>query len=134
MENAYNVTPLLNDGKDGTGRTIVIVDAFGSPTMASDLRTLMPSWAFSDPNFSVITPAGSPPPFDVNDDNQVGWSVETTLDVEWAHAIARGQHRARRRAESNDDTDIFTCRSTSSTTTSVTSSRRASARPRVHGS
>ncbi len=34
-----------------------------------------------NPSFSQITPAGSPPPFDVNDPNQFGWSVETTLDV-----------------------------------------------------
>ena len=43
-----------------------------------------------NPSFSVIDPAGSPPPFDVNDPNQFGWSVETTLDVEWAHVTAPG--------------------------------------------
>ncbi len=107
MENAYNVTPLLNDGKDGTGRTIVIVDAFGSPTIASDLQSFDAVMGLPDPNFSVITPAGSPPPFDINNANQFGWSVETTLDVEWAHAIAPGANIVLAVAPSNDDTDLF---------------------------
>ena len=37
MRNAYNVTPLLNAGYIGAGQTIVIIDSFGSPTVAADL-------------------------------------------------------------------------------------------------
>jgi len=107
MENAYDVTPLLNDGKDGTGRTIVIIDAYGNPTMASDLQDFDAVMGLPNTNFSVITPAGSPPPFDINDDNQFGWSIETTLDVEWAHAIAPGANIVLAVAKSNDDTDIY---------------------------
>ena len=107
MENAYNVTPLLKQGKDGTGRTIVIIDAYGSPTMASDLKDFDAAMGLPDPSFNVITPAGSPPPFDGTDDNQLGWSIETTLDVEWAHAIAPGAKIVLAVAKSNDDTDIF---------------------------
>jgi subtilase family serine protease len=107
MENAYNVTPLLDAGKDGTGRTIVIIDAYGSPTMASDLQEFDAAMGLPDPSFSVIAPAGSPPPFDITDDNQFGWSIETTLDVEWAHAIAPGANIVLAVAKSNDDTDIY---------------------------
>jgi subtilase family serine protease len=107
MENAYNVTPLLNRGIDGTGRTIVIVDAYGSPTIASDLQLFDAAMGLQDSGFSVITPAGSPPPFDVSNDNQFGWAVETTLDVEWAHAMAPGANIVLAVAPSNNDSDIL---------------------------
>jgi subtilase family serine protease len=81
IQNAYNITPLLNHGINGAGRTIVIVDAYGSPTIASDLQTFDATMGLPNPSFTEITPAGSPPPFDINDPNQFGWSVETTLDA-----------------------------------------------------
>jgi len=107
IQNAYNITPLLNRGITGAGRTIVIVDAFGSPTIASDLQTFDATMGLPDPSFTQITPAGSPPPFDINNGNQFGWSVETTLDVEWAHAAAPGANIVLAVAPSNNDTDIL---------------------------
>src|SRR5262249_58172149 len=90
IQNAYNITPLLNRGINGAGRTIVIVDAFGSPTMASDLQAFDAVMGLPNPSFTQITPAGSPPPFDINDANQFGWAVETTPDVEGAHVTPPG--------------------------------------------
>jgi subtilase family serine protease len=107
MENAYNVTSLLNRGIDGTGRTIVIVDAYGSPTIASDLTLFDAAMGLPDTTFTQITPAGSPPPFDINDPNQFGWAVETTLDVEWAHVMAPGANIVLAIAPSNNDSDIL---------------------------
>jgi subtilase family serine protease len=107
IQNAYNVTPLLNGGINGAGRTIVIVDAFGSPTIASDLQTFDATMGLPNPSFTQITPAGSPPPFDINDPNQFGWWVETTLDVEWAHAIAPAANIVLAVAPSNNDSDIL---------------------------
>jgi subtilase family serine protease len=107
IQNAYNITPLLNRGINGAGRTIVIVDAYGSPTIASDLQTFDATMGLPNPSFTQITPAGSPPPFDVNDPNQFGWSVETTLDVEWAHVTAPGANIVLAVAPSNNDTDIL---------------------------
>jgi subtilase family serine protease len=107
IQNAYNITPLLNRGINGAGRTIVIVDAYGSPTIASDLRTFDATMGLPNPSFTQITPAGSPPPFDVNDPNQFGWSVETTLDVEWAHVTAPGANIVLAVAASNNDADIL---------------------------
>jgi len=37
----------------------------------------------------VLAPLGTVP-FDPSDSDQVGWASETTLDVEWAHALAPG--------------------------------------------
>lgn len=107
IQNAYNITPLLNHGINGAGRTIVIVDAYGSPTIASDLQTFDATMGLPNPSFTEITPAGSPPPFDINDPNQFGWSVETTLDVEWAHVTAPGANIVLAVAPSNNDSDIL---------------------------
>jgi subtilase family serine protease len=107
IQNAYNITPLLNAGINGAGRTIVIVDAYGSPTIASDLQTFDAAMGLPNPSFTQITPAGSPPPFDINDNNQFGWSVETTLDVEWAHVTAPGANIVLAVAASNNDSDIL---------------------------
>jgi subtilase family serine protease len=107
IQNAYNITPLLHRGINGAGRTIVIVDAFGSPTIASDLQTFDAAMGLPNPSFTQITPAGSPPPFDINDPNQFGWAVETTLDVEWAHVTAPGANIVLAVAPSNNDSDIL---------------------------
>ena len=107
IQNAYNITPLLKRGINGAGRTIVIVDAYGSPTIASDLQTFDATMGLPNPSFTQITPAGSPPPFDINDPNQFGWSVETTLDVEWAHVTAPGANIVLAVAPSSNDSDIL---------------------------
>jgi subtilase family serine protease len=38
----------------------------------------------------VIQPAGQVPPFDPTNSDMTGWATETTLDVEYAHAMAPG--------------------------------------------
>jgi subtilase family serine protease len=79
-------------GLDGAGQTIVIVDAFGSPTIQNDLATFDARFGLSaPPSFRVICPEGCPAfdPTDVKHD-EVGWAFETSLDVEWAHAMAPG--------------------------------------------
>jgi subtilase family serine protease len=87
---AYNLNGLHAAGIDGTGRTIVIVDAFGSPTIKDDVHSFDQEFGLPDPNITIIQPAGPVPPFDPNDSDMFGWSIETTLDVEWAHAMAPG--------------------------------------------
>jgi subtilase family serine protease len=88
---AYNLNPLYQAGITGAGRTIVIVDSFGSPTIQHDLEMFDAQWGL--PNTTVqIVKAGVIPPFDPTNDDHVGWAQESTLDVEYAHAIAPGAH------------------------------------------
>lgn len=90
IQNAYDLTPLLNAGYTGVGQTIIIIDSFGSPTIASDLSTFDAGYGLPDPpSFTVLAPLGTVP-FDPSNSDQVGWAFETTLDVEWAHALAPG--------------------------------------------
>src|SRR6266496_1921134 len=80
---AYGVPPLLSKGNDGAGRTIAIVDSFGSPTIEQDLRVFDRTWGLPDPpSITTITPAGPLPPFDPAAPEMTGWAFETTLDVE----------------------------------------------------
>ena len=86
---AYNLNPLYKGGITGAGRTIVIVDSFGSPTIANDLHVFDQQWGFPDPDLQVMK-FGDVPAFDPTDSTMVGWAEETTLDVEYAHSIAPG--------------------------------------------
>ena len=86
---AYDLNPLYAKGITGAGRTIVIVDSFGSPTIANDLHVFDQQFGFPDPTL-VIDKFGNIPPFDPTNATVVGWAEETTLDVEYAHSIAPG--------------------------------------------
>jgi subtilase family serine protease len=91
LQTAYDLKPLYAKGLTGKGRTIVIVDSFGSPTIAQDLHQFDSDFGLPDPpSLKVIQPAGAVPPFDGNNDDMTGWAFETTLDVEYAHSIAPG--------------------------------------------
>jgi subtilase family serine protease len=101
LQRAYDLAPLFSRGIEGQGETIVIVDAFGSPSIASDLRTFDAAFGLPNPpSFRVITPEG---PITTNPSNctsfysptgpdlcsdYYGWTDETSLDVEWSHVMA----------------------------------------------
>jgi subtilase family serine protease len=88
MRNAYGVTSLLNAGYTGKGQTIVIIDAYGSPTIAEDLHGFDTAYGLPDPpSFKVLAPLRTVP-FDPTNNDQYGWAGETTEDVEWAHSMA----------------------------------------------
>lgn len=91
---------------DGTGQTIVIVDAFGSPTLQSDFNTFNTTFGLPATNIQVLC---GPTWTGASTDNcpvktiadlsnapnaalcgATGWAEETTLDVTQAHALAPG--------------------------------------------
>ena len=91
---AYDLNPLYSGRATGrpitgAGKTIVIVDSFGSPTIQSDLQTFDAEFGFPNPDLQ-IEQFGTIPPFDPTNSTMVDWAVETTLDVEYAHSIAPG--------------------------------------------
>src|SRR5882757_5471980 len=86
ISTAYHLDGLSARSLDGTGQTIAIVDAFGSTTIQQDVAVFSDFYGLPAADLTVIgTPTGSP--FS-SDADLAGWAVETTLDVEWAHAIA----------------------------------------------
>jgi subtilase family serine protease len=91
FQKVYNLGPLSRAGLNGRGRTIVIVDAFGSPTVREDLAIFDAAYGIPDPpSFDIIHPAGPSPVFNYLDPQMSGWAAETTLDVQIAHEIAPG--------------------------------------------
>ena len=91
LQQAYDLPPLYARGLDGQGRTIVIVDAYGSPTIRHDLRVFdAGSGLPGPPSLRIIQPVGRVPRYDPDDPDVVSAAAETTTDVEAAHAIAPG--------------------------------------------
>lgn len=112
MRHAYNIDTLISAGLDGSGKTIVIVDAFQDPYLVGDLNDFNSFYSLPSLNglggppdsslgtFTQVAPDGLGP-FDI------GWAEEITLDVEWAHAIAPGANITLVLAKSNSDVDIL---------------------------
>jgi subtilase family serine protease len=89
IQQAYNLPVLYDKGVTGKGATIVIVDSFGSPTITNDLAMFDQQFGLpAPPSFKIIRPAGAIPPYDASNSQMVSWAGETSLDVEYAHAIA----------------------------------------------
>jgi subtilase family serine protease len=107
MQNSYNVPPLYAEGFKGKGKTIAVIDSFGSATIANDLNNFSTQFGLPHlcgeagvtctagmPTFTILQVQGSPPPNPPPPNNGTGqenhnlWAVEVSLDVEWAHAIA----------------------------------------------
>lgn len=77
----FNLIPSTGDGR---GQIIAIVDAYGSPTIQSDLNAFCQQYGLPTTSVTVVYPQGQPST--VNS----GWAAETMLDVEWAYAMAPG--------------------------------------------
>jgi subtilase family serine protease len=109
MTAGYNFGPLYASGFNGQGKTIAIIDSFGSPTIADDLHVFDTAFGLQPmcgetgvtctpgmPTFSILEVQGSPSPLPqppnngTGQENHFAWAVEVSLDVEWAHATAPG--------------------------------------------
>jgi subtilase family serine protease len=109
MQAAYNVSPLLAQGRDGRGRTIAIVDSFGYAEAASDLKVFsqrfglplmcgMPDVACQPgmAKFSRLQigdrPVKEPPSGSDGTGLEASnaWALEVALDLQWAHTMAPG--------------------------------------------
>src|SRR5689334_12228559 len=84
----------------GQGQTIVLVDAYGSPTASHDLGVFHDAFfpSLPAPDFEQVFPQGNPQYTNANGQGlggpsaAAGWSGEATLDIEWAYAIAPLAH------------------------------------------
>jgi subtilase family serine protease len=91
LRSAYHLPAVYAKGITGKGQTIAIVDSFGSPTIKADLATFDRQFGYpAPPKFTIIAPAGAIPAFNPANTDMVSWAGETTLDVEYAHALAPG--------------------------------------------
>ncbi len=84
IASAYNFTWEYHSGYTGAGITIGIVDAYGDPNLAYDLKAFDELNGLPPANLSVSYPEGKPG----NGTYNASWALETATDVEWAHAMA----------------------------------------------
>jgi subtilase family serine protease len=107
MANSYNYATLHALGNQGQGKTIAVIDSWGSDSMAHDLHVFNQAFGLQAmcgeegvtcssgmPTFSVMSLQGSPatqaqPPNNgTGQEDKAAWALEVALDVEWAHATA----------------------------------------------
>jgi subtilase family serine protease len=87
VRTAYGLNAVYQAGFDGTGETIAITDAYGSPTIAQDAAVFCQFYGLPPVDLRIMKAPGlSHNPHGV----ARTWNIETTLDVEWAHAVAPG--------------------------------------------
>ena len=72
----------------GAGETIVIIDAYGSPTIRQDLATYDQEFNLPPANLNIYYPSGSPVYNPLQNHNETSWAEETSLDVEQSHGLA----------------------------------------------
>jgi subtilase family serine protease len=104
IRDAYGVNqlgdPSTGTGTLGQGQTIVLVDSYGSPTAANDLKFFHDTFypGLPAPSFTQVYPNGAPNYSNPSSNGlsgpsaAAGWSGEATLDIEWSYAIAPLAH------------------------------------------
>jgi subtilase family serine protease len=90
IQQAYGLGGFYAQNTTGAGVSIAIVDSYGSPTVWHDLTTFDSQYGLPNPKLTTIQPAGRVPRYSAKNADMTAWAGETTLDVEWAHAIAPG--------------------------------------------
>src|SRR5208283_3493611 len=90
---------LPSSGGDGT---IAIIDAYSDPTAMNDLTVFSSQFGLPTPTSSnfIIHAIGSPAA-------NASWALETSLDIEWAHAIAPNAKILLVEAQSNSLTNLL---------------------------
>jgi subtilase family serine protease len=99
LRSFYGLGPLASSN-DGAGQTIVLVDAYGSPTAANDVNFFAQTFGGPKPDFEAAFPLGTPDYKNPGGNGggtsgptaADGWAGEANLDVQWAYAMAPKAH------------------------------------------
>src|SRR5262249_53492202 len=100
LEGAYGMSGAIASGNNGAGQTVAIIDAYASPTIATDANTYASRHGLPTMNggqFSQVVAPGTyhHPESGAHNKKKVvqdpqGWYGEETLDVEAVHSMAPG--------------------------------------------
>ncbi len=108
MRQAYGMTNIQFGTVvgDGTGQTIAIVDAYDDPNAQADLKAFDTYFGLVDPpSFTILNQNGQASPKPSPSSN--GWSIEESLDFEWAHVMAPKANLVLFEANSNFNSDLY---------------------------
>jgi subtilase family serine protease len=104
IQAAYGVNQIRFSGGtvkgNGAGETITIVDAYNDPNIVSDLAKFDSQYGLTAPPSFKVDNLGATT-------TNAGWALETSLDVEWAHAIAPDAKIVLVEAASSDLNSLF---------------------------
>jgi subtilase family serine protease len=103
VQQAYDF-PTGAGAPTGAGQTVVVVVAYGSPFLAADVAAFDQQFGLPAPSLTeydqqhVVTTAGS--------NDFLNWGLETSLDVEYVHAMAPGARIVLAVAATDDSTNF----------------------------
>jgi subtilase family serine protease len=105
VRQAYGINQVtFQNGKitgNGSGQTIALVVAYDDPNIGSDLTQFDRQYGLANPpSFTKYVETGL-------SQSNPGWSLETSLDVEWSHAMAPGANLVLVEARSASFSDLF---------------------------
>ena len=105
-ESPASIRAVYNLPSSGGAGTIAIVDAYDAPTAEHDLAVFsstygLPACTTANGCFRKVYASGVKPALNC------GWAQETSLDIEWAHAMAPMAKIVLVEAASNYSTDLF---------------------------
>src|SRR5579875_3450996 len=89
MSMACSIWAMMAAARPSSSLTRLAVPLF----KVTSTLSIRPLAFLNPPSFKIYAPLGTKP-FNPNNGNMIGWAVETTLDVEWAHAMAPGANIA----------------------------------------
>ena len=85
---AYGVDKVHDRGLTGEGQVIVLIEAFGSPTLQNDLDVFSDTFQIPRSKIEFYYPQGQPYVNPLQSADQSFWAGEATLDTQMAHAAA----------------------------------------------
>ena len=105
LQQAYDF-PVGPGAPTGAGQTIVVVAAYGAPDIQYDLQTFDAFTGTADPPSLTVYKQQTAVPGTGGSGQTFFWEVETSLDVEYAHAMAPGARIVVAVAKTDDTQDI----------------------------
>jgi len=94
LQDVLGLNDVYASGYKGAGQTIVLVEAYGYPTLQKDANAFFKMAnlpMLNSSNFRIVYPQGKPNP---NLGVITGWNIEMALDLDWSHVVGPwGQDR-----------------------------------------
>jgi subtilase family serine protease len=106
LQSHYGLTSLIQQGYDGSGETIALLEAYGYAAAQADANTAASVFGLpplTTKNFQVVYPEG--PPLNPIAADLTFWTGEIALDIQSAHAIAPGAKIIEVASSGQDDED-----------------------------